>query len=115
MRRDDSLGDGHAPVEGDVAGEVGPDAVERARVRMRVGPRLVGIGPQVVEGTQVVEGLHPLLGLRFGVVAGVEAVGVGVKTVKKGDRILYNGYTSEFKYDGVDYLIIKEEDILATV
>ena len=45
----------------------------------------------------------------------VEAVGADVKTVKKGDRILYNGYTSEFKYDGVDYLIIKEEDILATV
>ncbi len=45
----------------------------------------------------------------------VEAVGKEVKTVKPGDRILYNGYTSEFKYNGVDYLIIKEEDILATV
>lgn len=45
----------------------------------------------------------------------VEATGSDVKAVKVGDRILYNGYTSEFKYDGTDYLIIKEEDILATV
>jgi chaperonin GroES len=45
----------------------------------------------------------------------VEAVGPSVKTVKPGDKILYNGYTSEFKYGGTDYLIIKEEDILATV
>ena len=45
----------------------------------------------------------------------VEAVGPTVTMVKKGDRILYNGFTSEFKHDGVDYLIIKEEDILATL
>lgn len=45
----------------------------------------------------------------------VEAVGKDVKNVKAGDRILYNGYTSEFKYGGAEYLIIKEEDILATI
>lgn len=45
----------------------------------------------------------------------VEAVGKDVKSVKVGDKILYNGYTSEFKYGGNDYLIIKEEDILATL
>ncbi len=45
----------------------------------------------------------------------VEAVGPDVKTVKKGDKILYNGYVSEFKYGDTEYLIIKEEDILATV
>ena len=45
----------------------------------------------------------------------VEAVGPKVETVKVGDKILYNGYTSEFKYDSTDYLIIKEEDILATL
>lgn len=45
----------------------------------------------------------------------VEAIGSSVKTVRPGDKILYNGYTSEFKYNGIDYLIIKEEDILATV
>lgn len=45
----------------------------------------------------------------------VKAVGPDVKTLKEGDRILYNGYTSEFKIDGTDYLIIKEEDVLATI
>ncbi len=46
----------------------------------------------------------------------VESVGPDVKNVKKGDRILYRDYSaSEIKYDNVDYLIIKEEDILATL
>ncbi len=45
----------------------------------------------------------------------VEATGPKVKDVKVGDKILYNGYTSEFKYNNTDYLIIKEEDILATI
>ena len=45
----------------------------------------------------------------------VEAIGGDVKNVKVGNKILYNGYTSEFKYNGTDYLIIKEEDILATI
>lgn len=45
----------------------------------------------------------------------VEAVGPKVKDVKPGDKILYNGYTSEFKYNGNEYLIVKEEDILATL
>ncbi len=46
----------------------------------------------------------------------VESVGPDVKNVKKGDRILYRDYSaSEIKYDNIDYLIIKEEDILATL
>ena len=46
----------------------------------------------------------------------VESVGPDVKNVKKGDRILYRDYSaSEIKLDDVDYLIIKEEDILATL
>ncbi len=46
----------------------------------------------------------------------VESVGPDVKNVKKGDRILYRDYSaSEIKYDNTDYLIIKEEDILATL
>ena len=48
--------------------------------------------------------------------ATVESVGPDVKSVKKGDRILYNEYSAtDVKYDGTDYLIIKEEDILATL
>lgn len=46
----------------------------------------------------------------------VESVGPDVKAVKKGDHIIYREYsTTEVKYDNTDYLIIKEEDILATL
>ncbi len=45
----------------------------------------------------------------------VKAVGKEVKNVKVGDRIIYNGYAGEVKVDGVDYIIVKEEDVLATV
>ncbi|USN96530.1 MAG: co-chaperone GroES [Candidatus Nomurabacteria bacterium] len=50
------------------------------------------------------------------VVATVEAIGPDVKEIKKGDRIVYKEYTTtELKIDGTVYLIVKEEDILATV
>lgn len=50
------------------------------------------------------------------VLAQVQAVGPDVKGIKKGDRILYKEYsTTEIKIDGTEYLIVKEEDILATV
>lgn len=45
-----------------------------------------------------------------------EAVAVGkeVKEVKVGDKILYSKYgPTEVKVDGVDYLLLKEEDVLA--
>jgi chaperonin GroES len=45
----------------------------------------------------------------------VQAVGPDVKNVKKGDRILYNGYASEITFNNEEILIVKEEDILATV
>ncbi|MFO0971060.1 MAG: co-chaperone GroES [Candidatus Saccharimonadales bacterium] len=49
-------------------------------------------------------------------VAKVVATGSDVKTVKTNDRIVYKEYsTTEVKVDGVEYLIIKEEDILATL
>lgn len=50
------------------------------------------------------------------VMAVVEAVGPDVKGIKKGDRIIYKEYsTTELKIDGTEYLIVKEEDVLATV
>ena len=50
----------------------------------------------------------------------VVAVGKGTKenpiTVKVGDNVLYGKYAgNELKYDGEDYLIMKESDILAII
>ena len=48
--------------------------------------------------------------------ATVESVGPDVKSVKKGDKIIFKEYAStEVKIDETDYLIIKEEDVLATL
>lgn len=50
------------------------------------------------------------------VVAVVQAIGSDVKNVKVGDKILYKEYsTTEVKVSDTGYLIVKEEDILATV
>jgi chaperonin GroES len=49
-------------------------------------------------------------------VAAVLAVGPNVKGVKVGDNILYKEYSAtEVKVDGEQYLLVKEEDVLATV
>ena len=48
--------------------------------------------------------------------AKVVAVGKEVKQVKSGDRIVYKSYsTTEVKVGSEDYILVKEEDILATV
>ncbi len=50
------------------------------------------------------------------VVAEVKAVGADVKHVKVGDKIIYKEYsTTELKVDGTEYLIVREEDVLATI
>jgi chaperonin GroES len=37
-------------------------------------------------------------------------------TVKIGDKVLYGKYSgTEVKYDGVDYLIMREDDVLAII
>lgn len=49
-------------------------------------------------------------------VAKVVATGATVKDLKTGDRIVYKEYsTTEVKVEGVEYIIIKEEDVLATL
>ncbi len=49
-------------------------------------------------------------------IAKVLAVGADAKKVKKGDRVIYKTYsTSDIKIEGTEYLLVKEEDILATV
>lgn len=50
------------------------------------------------------------------VVAKVVAVGPDVKGLKVGDRIVYKDYsTTDLKFGGEEYLIVKEEDVLATL
>ncbi len=49
-------------------------------------------------------------------VAKVLSVGKDVKQVKTGDRIIYKSYsTNDVKVGSDEYILVKEEDILATV
>lgn len=49
-------------------------------------------------------------------IAKVEAIGPEVKTLKKGDRIVYKEYsTTELKVESTEYILVKEEDVLATL
>ncbi len=48
--------------------------------------------------------------------AKVVAVGTGARQLKVGDRIVYKSYsTTEVKVEGDEYILVKEEDVLATV
>ncbi|MCA9348718.1 co-chaperone GroES [Candidatus Saccharibacteria bacterium] len=48
--------------------------------------------------------------------ATVEAVGPEVKGIKAGDQIIFKSYsTTDIKHGGVDYILVKEEDVLAKV
>lgn len=50
------------------------------------------------------------------VIAKVIAIGPNVKSLKIGDRIVYKGYsTTDLKINENEYLIVKEEDVLATL
>lgn len=50
------------------------------------------------------------------VIAKVVAVGPDVKSLKVGNRIVYKEYsTTELTIDDKEYLIVKEEDVLATI
>jgi chaperonin GroES len=49
-------------------------------------------------------------------IAKVIKVGKSVKEIKAGDRIVYKSYsTTEVKVNDKEYILVKEEDILATV
>lgn len=48
--------------------------------------------------------------------AKVVAVGNDIKQVKVGDRVVFKSYsTTEVKIDNQEYVLVKEEDILAVV
>jgi chaperonin GroES len=49
-------------------------------------------------------------------IAKVLKIGSKVKEIKAGDRIVYKSYsTTEVKVDSKEYILVKEEDIIATV
>lgn len=49
-------------------------------------------------------------------VAVVAAIGEDVVEVKVGDRIIYKSYsTTELKFDDTTLILVKEEDVLATL
>ena len=46
----------------------------------------------------------------------VVATGTTVKGVKVGDNVIFKGYSqTEIKVGGTEYVLVKEEDIIATV
>lgn len=46
----------------------------------------------------------------------VEAIGPDVKSVEKDDKIIFKEYAAtDVKMDDKEYLILKEEDVLATI
>lgn len=50
------------------------------------------------------------------VYAVVESVGPDVKSIKKGDKIVYKDYSgTTLKIDQTEYFIIAEEDVLAII
>ncbi len=67
--------------------------------------------------TQTASGIYlPDTAKEKPVMATVEAIGPDVKGIKKGDRIVYKDYTTtELKVDGTEYIIVREDDVLATV
>lgn len=77
--------------------------------------RVVAVREEVK--TQTASGLYlPETSKEKPVVAKVIAVGPDVKHLKTGDRIVYKEYsTTELKVDTTEYLIVREEDVLATL
>lgn len=75
------------------------------------------VAVRVVAATQTASGIYlPDNAKEKPVLAKVVAVGPDVKGIKVNEQIIYKEYsTTELKIDGTEYLIVKEEDVLATV
>jgi len=67
--------------------------------------------------TKTASGLYlPTTAKEKSQIATVAAIGDAVRNVKIGDRIIMREYaTTDVKIDGTEYLIVKEEDVLAVV
>ena len=75
------------------------------------------VAEQEEAATKTASGLYlPDKAAEKPMVAKVLKVGKKVKDVKPGDRIVYKSYsTTEIKLDDAEYVLVKEEDILAKV
>lgn len=80
-----------------------------------LGDYIVAIGEEAA--TKTASGLYlPDKALEKPKTAKVVAIGDKVTQVKNGDRIIYKSYsTTEVKVENTDYILVKEEDVLATV
>ncbi len=76
---------------------------------------IVAVGEEAV--TKTASGLYlPDKAQEKPKIAKVVAVGKLVKELKVGDRIVYKGYsTTDVKVGSEEYILVKEEDVLATV
>lgn len=75
------------------------------------------VATRVAAQTQTASGLYlPSTSKEKPIVAIVVAVGPDVTQLKVKDRIIYKEYsTTEIKIEATEYLIVKEEDVLATI
>ena len=75
------------------------------------------VAQREVAATKTASGIYlPDTAKEKPVLAKVIAIGPDVTSLKVGDRIVYKEYsTTELKIDATEYLIVKEEDVLATV
>lgn len=82
---------------------------------MPLGDRIVA--EPIEAGSQTASGIYlPTDAKEKSQLAKVIAVGKDVKEVKKADTVLYKEYSSESpKIDGKEYVILKEEDVLAII
>lgn len=75
------------------------------------------VAEPVETGSKTASGLYlPSDAKEKSQLAKVTAVGKEVKEIKVGDTVLYKEFSSDTpKIDGKEYVIIKEEDILAVI
>ena len=84
-----------------------------SQIMTPLGDRIVAIREEAANRTA--SGLYlPESAKEKAIAAVVEAVGPEVKDVKKGDRVVYKAYTpTEVKVNNKEFIILKEEDVLA--
>lgn len=80
-----------------------------------LGDRVVAV--RQAAKTQTASGIYlPASAKEKPVIAEVVALGPDVTSLKLGDQIVYKEYaTTELTVDGTEYLIVKQEDVLATL